>query len=70
LQELAKEYRGKIIVYKIDVDKERELASVFQVKSIPAYLFIPSEGEPQTGTSALPREYFVKVINDFLLQQK
>jgi thioredoxin len=69
LKELAKEYRGKITVYKIDVDKERELASVFQVKSIPAYLFIPLEGEPQTGIGALPRDYFVKAINDFLLKK-
>ncbi|MDR0835973.1 MAG: thioredoxin [Tannerella sp.] len=69
LKALAKEYQGKIIVYKIDVDKERELASVFQVKSIPAYLFIPVGGEPQTGVGALPRDYFVKTINDFLLKK-
>jgi thioredoxin len=70
LKELAKEYQGKIMVYKIDVDRERELASVFQVKSIPAYLFIPVEGEPQTGVGALPRNYFVKAINEFLLKKQ
>jgi thioredoxin len=69
LKELAKEYEGKIIVYKIDVDKERELASVFQVKNIPAYLFIPVQGDPQTGVGALPRDYFVKAIDDFLLKK-
>ncbi|MDR3266136.1 MAG: thioredoxin family protein [Tannerella sp.] len=70
LKELAKEYQGKIIVYKIDIDKERELASVFQVKSIPSYLFIPAKGEPQTSFGALPRDYFVKAINDFLLKKE
>jgi thioredoxin len=69
LKELAKEYQGKILVYKIDVDKEREIASVFQVNGIPAYLFIPVKGEPQTGSGALPRDYFVKAINDFLLKK-
>jgi thioredoxin len=70
LKELAKEYQGKMIVYKIDIDRERELATVFQVKSIPAYLFIPAKGEPQTSVGALPRDYFVKAINDFLLKKE
>ena len=26
LQELAKEYKGKVTIYKVDTDKERELA--------------------------------------------
>jgi thioredoxin len=69
LKDLAEEYSGKIIVYKIDVDKERELASIFQIKSIPAYLFIPIKGDPRTGLGASPRDFFVKTINDFLLKE-
>jgi thioredoxin len=69
LRELAKEYKGQVLIYKIDVDKERELAAAFDVRSIPAYLFIPADREPQTGIGSLPREYFVKVINEFLLQK-
>jgi thioredoxin len=69
LKELADEYKGKVLVYKIDVDKEKELAAVFDVRSIPAYLFIPADGMPQTGVGSLPREYFVKVINEFLLKK-
>ena len=45
LEELAKEYEGKVDVYKVDVDKCRELAEVFKISSIPAMLFIPMEGE-------------------------
>ncbi|MDR2384479.1 MAG: thiol reductase thioredoxin [Tannerella sp.] len=70
LKELAREYRGKIIVYKIDVDTERELASVFQIKSIPAYLFIFLSGKVQTGVGVLSRDYFVKIINDYMLQKE
>lgn len=46
LEEVAKEYKGKINVYKIDTQKERELASVFGISSIPAFLYIPMDGKP------------------------
>jgi len=46
LEEVAKDYDGKITVYKIDTQRERELASVFGISSIPAFLYIPIEGKP------------------------
>ncbi|RIH64146.1 thiol reductase thioredoxin [Mariniphaga sediminis] len=46
LEEISKEYAGDIYVYKIDTEKERELASVFGVSSIPAFLYIPQNGKP------------------------
>jgi thioredoxin len=46
LEEISKEYAGQIHVYKIDTQKERELASVFGIKGIPAFLYIPVEGKP------------------------
>ena len=68
LKELAKEYKGKIIVYKINTDNERELAAVFGIRNIPTYLFIPAKGEPQSAAGALPRETFVQIIDEFLLK--
>lgn len=68
LKELAKEYKGKIIIYKVNTDKEREVAQAFGVRSIPTYLYIPAKGNPQSGMGAMPRETFVKIINDFLLK--
>ena len=46
LDEISKEYAGKIYVYKIDTQVERELAAVFGIKGIPAFLYIPLEGKP------------------------
>jgi thioredoxin len=72
LDELAKEYHGEIYVYKIDTDVERELASLFGIRSIPSFLFIPSEGQP-TMTSGIARtpeetkEMFRKMIDELLL---
>lgn len=66
LEELAKEYKGKIIIYKVNVDNEKELAGAFQTQSIPSILFIPKEGQPQMAKGALPKETFVKAINEVL----
>lgn len=68
LKALAAEYKGKLIVYKIDVDREKELARVFGVRSIPTYLFIPKKDNPQSAMGAMPRESFEKVIKEFLLK--
>src|SRR5215208_4257795 len=48
LEELANEYDGKLIIYKIDTDKEMELSSLFGIQSIPTLLFIPTEGAPNS----------------------
>ena len=68
LEELALEYSGKIVVYKVDTENEQELASVFGIQSIPTLLFIPSTGLPQAAMGALPRQTLEKVINDILLK--
>jgi len=70
LEELAQEYDGKIIIYKIDTEKEKELAGAFGIRSIPSLLFIPASGQPQMAQGALPKEQFVKVINEFLLKEE
>jgi thioredoxin 1 len=66
LQDLSKQYEGKINVYKVDTEKEQELAAVFGIRSIPSLLFVPKEGKPQMALGALPRESFVQAINDVL----
>ncbi len=67
LEELSKEYDGKIQIYKVDTEKEHELASVFGIQSIPSILFIPMTGKPQMSVGALPKEGFVQAINEILL---
>ena len=67
---LAILYKNDIVVYKVNVDKEKELAAAFGIQSIPTFLFIPKEGQPQISMGALPREEFVKQIDTFLLKKK
>ncbi len=66
LEELAEEYEGKLDVFKVDTESERELASVFGIQSIPSLLFVPVEGQPQMAMGALPKETLKKAFKDVL----
>ena len=68
MEKLAEEYEGKLLVYKVNTDQERGLASAFQVKSIPMVLFIPMEGQPMMQVGALPEEGYRKVVEEQLLK--
>ena len=67
LHDLAILYKNDIVVYKINVDNEKELARTFGIQSIPTILFVPVKGKPQKAMGALPREEFVKQIDSYLL---
>ena len=69
LDELAKEYHGQIYIYKVDTEKEQELAAAFGIRSIPSLLFCPMEGQPQMAQGALPKETFKKAIDEVLLKK-
>ncbi|NMA73199.1 MAG: thioredoxin [Bacteroidales bacterium] len=66
LEELAKEYEGKIDFYKIDVDQEGELAQAYNIRSIPTLFFVPTEGDPETVLGALSKEAFVEKLDALL----
>lgn len=66
LEELQKEYEGKINIYKVNTEQDQELANMFGIQSIPSLLFIPMEGDPQITTGALPKDVFKKVFADVL----
>lgn len=70
LEELAKEYDGKINIYKVDTEAEHELAGVFGIRSIPSLLFCPVDAAPQMAMGALPKDTFKKAIQDILLKSE
>ena len=67
LEELSKEYAGKLNIYKVDTDKEQELAAMFGIRSIPSILFVPKEGHPQMAMGALPKDALKDAITSVLL---
>ena len=66
LEQLSDE-NPEIIIYKVDTQVEQELASVFQIRSIPSILFIPIGKEPMMQAGALPKHVLEDVINKELL---
>lgn len=69
LEELAKEYKGKIVIYKVDVDKCEDLARAFNISSIPALLFIPMEGQPEMLVGLRSKESYKSNIEKRLLKK-
>jgi thioredoxin 1 len=67
VEEIAKEYSGKIDFYKVDTDKERILTQKLGITGLPTLVFIPEKGKPQIAVGALPKETLIKVINEVLL---
>jgi thioredoxin len=70
LEELAKDFDGKMDVYKVNTEEEQELAAAFGIRSIPSFLFIPINGQPQMAMGALPKETFIKAFKDVLGVEK
>ena len=69
LDELANEYDGKIVIYKVDIDKNRDLAKEFNVSSIPAVLYIPLDGEPVMTVGSRDKGKFKSEIETILLNK-
>jgi thioredoxin 1 len=67
LEELSNEYDGKLMIYKIDTDKEQELSTLFGIQSIPTLLFVPVDGAPMMQKGAIPKKAFQQVIEEKLL---
>jgi thioredoxin 1 len=70
LEELSKDFEGKLDVFKVNTEEEQELASAFGIRSIPSFLFVPAEGQPQMAMGALPKETFVQAFKDVLGVEK
>jgi thioredoxin 1 len=68
LEELSDEYEGKLLIYKVDTDKETELSYLFGIQSIPTLLFIPMQGSLMVQRGAIPKNVFKQVIEERLLQ--
>ena len=69
MEELAAELCDEVIFYKVDTEKERELAYFFQINSIPQILFVPVEGMPQLARGLLPKQTLRQAIDEVLLNK-
>jgi thioredoxin len=70
IDDLAEEYGDKVNFYKVDIDREGELASAFGIKSVPTFVFCPQEGNPQAISGAMGKADLKKTIEDILLKNR
>jgi len=68
MDDLADYYDGKVLIYKVNTDDQRELATVFQVRSIPSVLFAPRDGKPAIQPGAMSKEEYIRIIDEFVLK--
>src|SRR5208283_4306216 len=68
IEELAKEYAGKIVFYKVNTDQQQMLSSKMGISSLPTVLFCPLKGMPQASLGLVPKETLIKAVNDILLK--
>lgn len=64
LEDLQEEFEGKLTIYKVNVDKEKELTGIFGVQAMPSFLFIPKSGKPTMAKGAMPEETFRKAFDE------
>jgi len=66
LEELSEEYAGKVDIYKVNTEQERELAMAFGIQSIPSMLFVPMNDKPQMAVGALPKQSIEQAMKEVL----
>ncbi|HPY81841.1 MAG: thioredoxin domain-containing protein [Bacteroidales bacterium] len=70
LTELAATYKDDVIFYKVNIDQERELSQVFQIRNIPLVVFSPLNSNPEGSLGVLSKEEYIQKIDTLLLQKK
>lgn len=69
LEEIATEYEGEVIIYKVNVDDERDIATAFGIRSLPTLFFVPKQGNPSVVEGFLPKEELYKAMNATILKK-
>jgi thioredoxin len=67
IEQISKEYVGKVNFYKVNTEEEQELAGAFGIMSIPSLLFVPKDGKPKMAVGALPEDVLKQAIDEELL---
>ena len=63
IESLAEKYEGKVLVGKVNVDEEPDLARRFGVMSIPTVVFLKNGREFDRKVGVMPGEAFTSVLD-------
>jgi thioredoxin-like negative regulator of GroEL len=65
---MAPEYQGRVIFYKIDLDRAYDVRTAFKVDNIPTLLFFKPKGKYISRIGFQNRENLTNLIDEFLLK--
>lgn len=66
VKDLANEYKGKLIVYSVDVDRAPDVCEAFGIESIPTLIFFSRTKQPAKLVGYMEKEELKTVINDYI----
>ncbi len=66
IEQLAEEYKDKVVIGKIDVDENNEATEKFGIRNIPTVLFIKNGQVVDKIIGAADKRFFVDKINALL----
>lgn len=66
VKKLAEEYKGKLIVYTIDVDRAPDVCEAFGIESIPSLIFFSRTKQPVKLVGYMEKEELKTAIDDFI----
>ena len=66
IDKLAEKYDGKVVVGKVDVDEEQDLARQFGVMSIPTVVLFKDGKEVQRTVGVQPQAAFEQLVESIL----
>ncbi len=70
MKELAKQYAGRIIVYKVNIDRAPEVTRALGVSGVPTVMFVPLKGAPTLAVGARAAEFYDTAVRQILLGEK
>ena len=70
LEKIAKEKSETVSIYKIDVDRHRELMNSFRVTGIPYVSFVKNKENVFSLTGLYPKTMYLKVIEQYTQPDK
>jgi thioredoxin 1 len=66
LKELARDYKDRLKIAKINVDEEPDLASRYSIQSIPTLLFFKGGEMVRQQIGAVPRAVLEKIVKELV----
>jgi len=66
IEELSKEYEGKVVVGKVNTDEAGEIAAQFGIRSIPTVIFFKNGEAADAMIGAAPKQMYVEKLEALL----